>query len=74
MSSHFLSTMTYHTDYVLDIHAGGIDLVFPHHLNEIAQSEAYTGQEFSRYWIHNGFVNIDNVKMSKSLKNFKTLR
>eukprot|EP00981_Chlorochromonas_danica_P005877 scaffold1208_cov163-Ochromonas_danica.AAC.4 len=59
----------------IDIHSGGVDLVFPHHTNEIAQSEAFTGQQpFSRYWIHNGFVNINNEKMSKSLKNFKTLR
>lgn len=58
----------------IDIHAGGVDLVFPHHQNEIAQSEAFSGQQFSRYWIHNGFVNINNEKMSKSLKNFKTLR
>ena len=58
----------------IDIHAGGVDLVFPHHQNEIAQSEAYTGQEFCKYWVHNGFVNINNEKMSKSLKNFKTLR
>jgi len=58
----------------IDIHAGGVDLVFPHHQNEIAQSEAATGEQFSRYWVHNGFVNINNIKMSKSLKNFKTLR
>ncbi|RYH19382.1 cysteine--tRNA ligase [archaeon] len=58
----------------IDIHSGGADLVFPHHSNEIAQSEAYTGQQFARYWVHNGFVNINNEKMSKSLKNFKTLR
>lgn len=58
----------------LDIHAGGIDLVFPHHENEIAQSEALTGQSFSSFWLHNGFVNIDNEKMSKSLGNFRTLR
>lgn len=58
----------------IDIHGGGIDLVFPHHQNEIAQTEAFTGKPFSRYWIHNGFVNVDNEKMSKSLKNFKTLR
>lgn len=58
----------------IDIHAGGIDLVFPHHQNEIAQTEAFTGQQFSKYWLHNGFVNINNEKMSKSLKNFKTLR
>jgi cysteinyl-tRNA synthetase len=58
----------------IDIHAGGVDLVFPHHQNEVAQSEAYSGQKFCNYWIHNGFVNINNEKMSKSLKNFKTLR
>jgi cysteinyl-tRNA synthetase len=58
----------------IDIHAGGVDLVFPHHQNEVAQSEAFSGQTFSRYWMHNGFVNINNEKMSKSLKNFKTLR
>lgn len=58
----------------LDIHAGGIDLVFPHHENEIAQSEATTGRPFSKFWLHNGFVNIDNEKMSKSLGNFRTLR
>lgn len=58
----------------LDIHGGGIDLVFPHHENEIAQSEALTGRPFARYWLHNGFVNVDNEKMSKSLGNFRTLR
>jgi len=58
----------------IDIHAGGVDLVFPHHQNEVAQSEAFTGKQFSKYWMHNGFVNINNEKMSKSLKNFKTLR
>jgi len=58
----------------IDLHAGGVDLVFPHHSNEIAQSEAFSGERFCNYWIHNGFVNIDNEKMSKSLKNFKTLR
>lgn len=58
----------------LDIHGGGIDLVFPHHENEIAQSEALTGRPFSTFWLHNGFVNIDNEKMSKSLGNFRTLR
>ncbi len=58
----------------IDIHAGGVDLVFPHHQNEVAQSEAFSGQTFCNYWIHNGFVNINNEKMSKSLKNFKTLR
>lgn len=58
----------------IDIHAGGVDLVFPHHQNEVAQSEAFSGETFCNYWIHNGFVNINNEKMSKSLKNFKTLR
>lgn len=53
----------------LDIHAGGIDLCFPHHENEIAQSEAMTGETFVRYWMHNGFINMDNEKMSKSLGN-----
>jgi len=57
----------------LDIHAGGVDLVFPHHENEIAQTEAVTGKPFCNCWIHNGFVNIDNEKMSKSLGNFKTI-
>ncbi len=50
----------------IDIHAGGEDLIFPHHENEIAQSEAANGKPFSKYWLHNGFLNIDNVKMSKS--------
>ncbi|WP_144555580.1 cysteine--tRNA ligase [Bacillus sp. X1(2014)] len=54
----------------IDIHAGGQDLTFPHHENEIAQSEALTGKLFSRYWMHNGYINIDNEKMSKSLGNF----
>lgn len=54
----------------IDIHAGGQDLAFPHHENEIAQSEALTGKSFSRYWMHNGYINIDNEKMSKSLGNF----
>lgn len=58
----------------IDIHAGGEDLVFPHHENEIAQSEAANGKEFARYWMHNGFLNIDNKKMSKSLGNFFTVR
>lgn len=58
----------------IDIHAGGEDLIFPHHENEIAQSEACNGKAFSRYWMHNGFLNIDNVKMSKSLGNFFTVR
>ena len=58
----------------IDIHAGGEDLIFPHHENEIAQSEAANGKEFSKYWMHNGFLNIDNRKMSKSLGNFFTVR
>ena len=58
----------------IDIHAGGEDLIFPHHENEIAQSEAANGKEFARYWIHNAFLNIDNRKMSKSLGNFRTVR
>ncbi|MCL2696220.1 MAG: cysteine--tRNA ligase, partial [Clostridiales bacterium] len=57
-----------------DIHSGGQDLIFPHHENEIAQSEAATGKPFARYWLHNGYINIDNVKMSKSLGNFFTIR
>ncbi|MCR4739315.1 MAG: cysteine--tRNA ligase [Lachnospiraceae bacterium] len=59
---------------MIDIHAGGEDLVFPHHENEIAQSEACNGKEFARYWLHNAFLNIDNKKMSKSLGNFFTVR
>ena len=58
----------------IDIHCGGQDLIFPHHENEIAQSEAANGQEFARYWMHNGFINVDNRKMSKSLGNFFTVR
>ncbi len=58
----------------IDIHAGGEDLIFPHHENEIAQSEATNGKEFARYWMHNAFLNIDNRKMSKSLGNFRTVR
>ncbi len=58
----------------IDIHAGGEDLQFPHHENEIAQSEACNGQCFANYWMHNGYINIDGVKMSKSLGNFKTVR
>ena len=58
----------------LDIHAGGEDLQFPHHENEIAQSEAHNGKQFANYWMHNGYINIDGVKMSKSLGNFKTVR
>ena len=58
----------------IDIHAGGEDLIFPHHENEIAQSEAANGKEFARYWMHNAFLNFDNRKMSKSLGNFRTVR
>ena len=58
----------------IDIHCGGLDLIFPHHENEIAQSEGYNGCQLSRYWLHNGFINIDNTKMSKSLGNFFTVR
>ena len=58
----------------IDIHAGGEDLIFPHHENEIAQSEAANGKPFAKYWMHNGFLNIDNRKMSKSLGNFFTVR
>ena len=58
----------------IDIHAGGEDLVFPHHENEIAQSECCNGKQFARYWMHNAFLNIDNKKMSKSLGNFFTVR
>ncbi|ETP69708.1 cysteine--tRNA ligase [Planococcus glaciei] len=59
-----------HLGDTIDIHAGGQDLTFPHHENEIAQSEALTGKTFARYWMHNGYINIDNEKMSKSLNNF----
>ena len=58
----------------IDIHCGGQDLIFPHHENEIAQSEAANGEPFAKYWMHNGYINVDNVKMSKSLGNFKTVR
>lgn len=58
----------------IDIHCGGQDLIFPHHENEIAQSECFTGKPFSHYWMHNGYINVDNVKMSKSLGNFFTVR
>ena len=58
----------------IDIHAGGQDLQFPHHENEIAQSEAHSGKPFAHYWIHNGYINIDGIKMSKSLGNFRTVR
>jgi cysteinyl-tRNA synthetase len=57
-----------------DIHGGGKDLIFPHHENEIAQSEALTGKPFANYWIHNGLVTINGQKMSKSLGNFITIR
>lgn len=57
----------------IDIHSGGLDLIFPHHENEIAQSEGATGKEFARYWLHNGFLNVNNEKMSKSLNNFFTV-
>ncbi len=67
MSKHYLGEQ-------IDIHAGGEDLIFPHHENEIAQSEAANGKEFSHYWMHNAFLNIDNKKMSKSLGNFFTVR
>ncbi len=58
----------------IDIHAGGEDLIFPHHENEIAQSEAANGKPFAKYWLHNGFITVDNEKMSKSLGNFFTVR
>ena len=67
MSSKFLGS-------TIDIHAGGQDLIFPHHENEIAQSESYSGKPFCRYWMHNGYINIDNQKMSKSKNNFFTAR
>jgi len=67
MSQHFLGE-------TFDIHGGGADLIFPHHENEIAQSEGATGKTFVRYWIHNGFVNINQEKMSKSLGNIFTIR
>ncbi len=63
-----------HLGETFDIHGGGADLLFPHHENEIAQSEAYTGNPFARYWIHNGFITIDKEKMSKSLGNFFTIK
>lgn len=58
----------------IDIHCGGQDLIFPHHENEIAQSECFSGKPFANYWMHNGYINVDNVKMSKSLGNFFTVR
>ncbi|MFZ5571157.1 MAG: cysteine--tRNA ligase [Thermodesulfobacteriota bacterium] len=67
MSKHFLGD-------TFDIHGGGKDLIFPHHENEIAQSEAAHGKGFAKFWIHNGFVNINHEKMSKSLGNFKVIR
>jgi cysteinyl-tRNA synthetase len=63
-----------HLGEQFDIHGGGKDLIFPHHENEIAQSEAFTGKSFVRYWLHNGFVNVNKEKMSKSLGNFFTIR
>lgn len=63
-----------HLGETFDIHGGGADLIFPHHENEIAQSEAYTGKPFANYWMHNGFITIDKEKMSKSLGNFFTIR
>ncbi|MEA4999065.1 MAG: cysteine--tRNA ligase [Candidatus Limiplasma sp.] len=66
-------SMTYLGE-TFDIHAGGKDLLFPHHENEIAQSEGATGKPYVRYWMHNGFINVDNEKMSKSLGNFFTVR
>jgi cysteinyl-tRNA synthetase len=67
MAMHFLGDS-------IDIHGGGKDLIFPHHENEIAQSEGYSGQSFAKYWMHNGFVNVDQEKMSKSLGNFFTIK
>jgi cysteinyl-tRNA synthetase len=66
-------SMKYLVD-VIDIHGGGLDLVFPHHTNEIAQAEALTGKRFVRYWIHNGFLTVNKEKMSKSLGNFFTIK
>ncbi len=63
-----------HLGQTIDIHAGGADLIFPHHENEIAQSEAYNGKPFVRYWMHNGFITVNKEKMSKSLGNFFTIR
>jgi cysteinyl-tRNA synthetase len=69
------STMsTMYLGDTLDIHGGGMDLIFPHHESEIMQSEAHTGEPFVRYWLHNGFININKEKMSKSLGNFFTIR
>jgi len=63
-----------HLGKTFDIHGGGMDLIFPHHENEIAQSCAATGKQFARYWVHNGFVQVNQEKMSKSLGNFFTIR
>lgn len=63
-----------HLGETIDIHCGGQDLIFPHHENEIAQAECYTGKEYAHYWLHNGYINVDNKKMSKSLNNFFTVR
>jgi cysteinyl-tRNA synthetase len=63
-----------HLGETFDIHGGGADLIFPHHENEIAQSEAYTGKPFVKYWVHNGFITVDKEKMSKSLGNFFTIK
>jgi cysteinyl-tRNA synthetase len=69
------STMsTLYLGDTLDIHGGGMDLIFPHHESEIMQSEAHTGRQFARFWLHNGFININREKMSKSLGNFFTIR
>jgi cysteinyl-tRNA synthetase len=68
MSQKYLKTDT------LDIHAGGRDLIFPHHENEIAQSESFTGKEFAKFWIHHGLLTINGQKMSKSLGNFVTIK
>ncbi|HQP91955.1 MAG TPA: class I tRNA ligase family protein, partial [Candidatus Omnitrophota bacterium] len=68
MSMRYLRTQT------LDVHAGGRDLIFPHHENEIAQAEALTGKQFAKYWIHHGLLTIDGRKMSKSLGNFVTIQ
>jgi cysteinyl-tRNA synthetase len=64
----------HHLGKTFDIHGGGLDLIFPHHENEIAQSESYTGKPFVRYWVHNGFVMVNREKMSKSLGNFFTVK
>ena len=63
-----------HLGETIDIHCGGSDLIFPHHENEIAQGECCSGQPYAHYWMHNGFINVDNRKMSKSLGNFFTTR